>query len=85
MDKAALVEATVRKTGERGSVLSQREVEDVIDALFGTVEHPGTIAEGLKQGETVTIVGFGDFHLDDSSPVLRPGAALNEYVHDSVR
>ncbi|MER7666751.1 PRC-barrel domain containing protein [Streptomyces sp. NPDC096193] len=35
----------------------------------------------LRGGERVTLLGFGDFHLDGSAPVLRPGKALNGYVH----
>ncbi|MEV6781700.1 DNA-binding protein [Streptomyces sp. NPDC051098] len=61
--------------------MSQDDVERVIDALFGTVEQPGTIAQALRGGERVTLLGFGDFHLDGSEPVLRPGKALNGYVH----
>ncbi|MEU0373848.1 DNA-binding protein [Streptomyces sp. NPDC006283] len=79
MDKNALVEATVRTTAEDGWQLSQEQVEQEIDALSGTGEQPGTIAQALKGGERVTLLGFGDFHLDDSEPALRPRAALNEY------
>ncbi len=85
MDKTALVEAAVRKTAETGTQLAPEEVERVIDALFGTVETAGAIAEGLKRGETVTVIGFGDFHLEDSRPTLRSGQALNEYVNGTVR
>ncbi|MFD3534175.1 HU family DNA-binding protein [Streptomyces sp. NPDC058664] len=85
MDKNALIEATVHKTAETGAQLPPDEVERVVDALFGTVAFPGTIAEGLKQGETVTVIGFGDFHLEESRPTLRPGQALDEYVNGTVR
>lgn len=85
MDKNALVEATVRKAAETGAQLPPDEVERVIDALFGTVEFAGSIAEGLKRGETVTVLGFGDFHLEDTRPTLRPGQALHEYVNGTVR
>ncbi|QIP87685.1 DNA-binding protein [Streptomyces sp. Tu 2975] len=81
MDKNALVEATVRTAAEGGGQLSPDDVEQVIDALFGTVEQPGTIAQALKRGERVTLLGFGDFHVDGSAPVLQPGKALNAYVH----
>ncbi|MGW8889400.1 HU family DNA-binding protein [Streptomyces sp. NPDC055749] len=84
MNKAALIEATQHKTAEMGSQLPQNDVERVIDALFGTVEHPGAIAEALKQGETVTVIGFGDFHVDDSAPTLRPGRALHDYISDNA-
>ncbi|MGR8007020.1 HU family DNA-binding protein [Streptomyces hypolithicus] len=80
MDKNALIEATVRKATNGGRELSGEEVERVIDALFGTVERAGTIAEGLKKGKTVTLLGFGDFHVEDTRAVLRPGHALNDYI-----
>ncbi|MFB7651573.1 MULTISPECIES: HU family DNA-binding protein [unclassified Streptomyces] len=85
MDKDALIEAAVRKTAEPGAGVAPEDVERVIDALFGTVEQPGVIAEGLKRGETVTVIGFGAFQLDDDSQAaLRPGQALNEYVNGTV-
>ncbi|MGW3866763.1 HU family DNA-binding protein [Streptomyces sp. NPDC005047] len=85
MNKDALVEAAARKTAKPDAGVAREDVERVIDALFGTVEHPGVIAEGLKNGETVTMIGFGAFQLDDDSrAVLRPGQALNEYVNGTV-
>ncbi|MFE5258712.1 HU family DNA-binding protein [Streptomyces coelicoflavus] len=82
MDKNALTEAAARRTAAAGSGLEPDDVERVIDALFGTVEQPGVIAEGLRSGETVTVIGFGAFQLDDGfRPVLRSGQALNEYVN----
>ncbi|MFC9464358.1 DNA-binding protein [Streptomyces coelicoflavus] len=82
MDKDALAEAAARRTAAGGSELAPQDVERVIDALFGTVEEPGVIAEGLRGGETVTVIGFGAFQLDDDSrAVLRPGQALNAYVN----
>ncbi|CAM5566298.1 DNA-binding protein OS=Streptomyces fumanus OX=67302 GN=GCM10018772_69690 PE=4 SV=1 [Streptomyces fumanus] len=85
MDKNALIEATVRKTAETGEELSPAEVERVVDALFGTVTVPGAIADGLRRGEIVTVLGFGDFHVEGAQPRLRPGQALNEYVKGEVR
>ncbi|MFE0549094.1 HU family DNA-binding protein [Streptomyces pilosus] len=85
MDKNALVEAAARRTANADQQLAAEQVERVVDALFGTVEHPGVIAEGLKRGETVTVLGFGAFHLDDQDrATLRPGQALNEYVSGAV-
>lgn len=84
MDKNAPVEAAARRTADADQHLAAEQVERVIDALFGTVEHPGVIAEGLKRGETVTVLGFGAFHLDDDRVTLRPGRALNEYVSGAV-
>ncbi|MFD5805750.1 HU family DNA-binding protein [Streptomyces sp. NPDC127020] len=86
MDKDALIAAAARKTAEPGTGVAPDDVERVIDALFGTVEQPGVIAEGLKNGETVTVIGFGAFQVDDGSQAtLRPGQALNEYVNGTVR
>ncbi|MEU1127827.1 DNA-binding protein [Streptomyces sp. NPDC005899] len=84
MDRNALIEATARKTGGDAAQVSAQHVEQVLDALFGTVDRPGTIAEGLRNGETVSIMGFGDFHLEGARPALRPGRALNEYVDGTV-
>jgi DNA-binding protein HU-beta len=84
MDKDALVTATARKVAEMGAELSAADVERVVDALFGTVERPGAIAEAVRGGQTVTLLGFGDFHREDSGPVLRPGAALREYLTRQV-
>ncbi|WP_407564642.1 HU family DNA-binding protein [Streptomyces sp. 184] len=86
MNRDTLVEAVAGKTAETGAGLAPDEVGRVIDALFGTVERPGAIAEGLRHGETVTVIGFGAFHLDDGSrPALRPGQALSEFVNGTVR
>ncbi|MGW3865136.1 hypothetical protein ACWEDZ_27135 [Streptomyces sp. NPDC005047] len=48
MDRDALAEATARRTAP-GSGLAPDDVGRVIDALFGTVEQPGAIAEGLRK------------------------------------
>jgi DNA-binding protein HU-beta len=84
MDRSALVEAVTRKAAEGGD-LSDAQVGRVIDAVFGTVEEAGAIAQALKEGQTVTLVGFGSFHHVDGEAGLRPGKALNEYVNDQVR
>ncbi|MFE0962652.1 DNA-binding protein [Streptomyces fungicidicus] len=84
MDKNALAEAAARKTAGTGAELAPDQVERVIDALFGTVERPGVIAEGLRRGASVTVIGFGAFQLDGSEVILRPGQALNEYVNGDV-
>ncbi|WP_093839215.1 hypothetical protein [Streptomyces aidingensis] len=83
MDKTGLIEETVRRAGDGGSGPSAEETERVLDALFGTLEHAGVIAEALRRGEPVTVLGFGTFHAEDSRAVLQPGRALNEYItHD---
>ena len=82
-DKNAPVEAAARRTADADQHLAAEQVEReerVIGAPFGSLEHPGVIAEGLKRGETVTVLGFGAFRLDDDRVALRPGRALNEYV-----
>ncbi|MFF3030920.1 DNA-binding protein [Streptomyces rubiginosohelvolus] len=58
-------------------------IGQIIDALFGTVEGAGAIAEGLRKGETVALLGFGDFHVEEEQPALRPGAALSQYVNST--
>lgn len=44
----------------------------------------GAIAETLRTGGAVTLVGFGSFHQEDGEAALRPGKALNEFVNDEV-
>lgn len=81
MDKSGLVETVARKTADHGAEVSPEAVGQVIDALFGTVDRAGAIAEGLKRGETVALLGFGDFHVEQTRPALRPGTALRQYVN----
>jgi DNA-binding protein HU-beta len=83
-DKNALVEAAARRTADADQPSAAEQVERMIDALFGTVEHPGVIVEGLKRGGAVTVLGFGAFHLDDARATLWPGQALNEHVSGAV-
>lgn len=80
MNKDALVEAVAGKTAHTGTRLPTEDVERVIDALFGTVEYAGAIAESLKRGASVSLIGFGAFHVEGSRPALRPGQALEEYL-----
>ncbi|GAB2582463.1 hypothetical protein GCM10027168_14100 [Streptomyces capparidis] len=80
MDRTELAEATARKAAQRGGSLSAEEVGRVLDALFGTVQDAGTLAEALKEGRTVSVMGFGTFHRDDGTAALRPGQALTEYL-----
>ncbi|MFK0115283.1 hypothetical protein [Streptomyces sp. NPDC090994] len=87
MDKARLVaaasEATAGHGGERP--LAPEEVGRVFDAVFGTVERPGAIAQALRRGETVSLGSFGGFHSEDGTAAFRPGTALTEYLRDHVR
>lgn len=83
MDKSGLVEMVARKTVEHGVDVPPETVGQVIDALFGTVERSGAIADGLRRGETVALLGFGDFHVTETQPALRPGAALSQYVNST--
>ncbi|MDO0924308.1 hypothetical protein QQY24_02360 [Streptomyces sp. TG1A-8] len=87
MDKAQLIEATADCTTDTadGRKHAAEDVERVLDALFGTVEHPGTIAEALRRGETVLVGSFGSFQSDGRSAVFRPGRALTEYLHGTTR
>ncbi|WP_165984320.1 HU family DNA-binding protein [Streptomyces sp. YIM 98790] len=84
MDKSGLIEETVRRAADGGTQVSAEQAGRVVDALFGTLEHAGAIAEALRRGESVTVLGFGTFHAEDSRAVLQPGKALNEYIgHDA--
>ncbi|MGW5974436.1 HU family DNA-binding protein [Streptomyces sp. NPDC055186] len=83
MDRSGLVEAVTQKAADGGD-LSLEQVGRVIDALFGTVDRAGAIAEALRAGKTVTLTGFGSFHQEDGEAGLRPGKALNEFVRGQV-
>ncbi|MEW1610998.1 MULTISPECIES: hypothetical protein [unclassified Streptomyces] len=85
MNKSQLVQAAVRKAAEGGQELGPEDTERVIDALFGTVERAGAIAEALRDGATVTVGSFGRFRGDSGSAVFEEGAALSEYLHGTVR
>ncbi|MBJ6641721.1 hypothetical protein H4K36_34995 [Streptomyces sp. DHE7-1] len=86
MDKPKLIEATARRHAERadGGDLDADGIGRVVDTLFGTVEHAGTIAEALKTQETVTLGSFGSFHVADGTASFRPGKALTEYLRDQT-
>jgi nucleoid DNA-binding protein len=85
MDKAQLAEAGARKAAQSGQGILPEDAERVIDALFGTVDSAGVIAEGLKDGETVAVGSFGRFRADGGSAVFEPGRALTEYLHGDTR
>ncbi|MCS0638676.1 HU family DNA-binding protein [Streptomyces sp. LP05-1] len=87
MDKDALTRAVAAKTGNGGGgrALEPAVVGRVLDALFGTVERPGALAEGLREGGAVSVLGFGDFHVEDGRAVLRPGKALTEFLAGETR
>ncbi|MEU6807780.1 hypothetical protein ABZ920_01910 [Streptomyces sp. NPDC046831] len=87
MDRRRLVEATAGKATEQDpqARLAAEDVDRVLNAVFGTVEHPGTIAEALRNGETVVCGSFGSFHGDDGAVTFRPGKALAEFLEGSVR
>ncbi|MFE3519554.1 HU family DNA-binding protein [Streptomyces sp. NPDC059166] len=80
MDRSGLIEAIGRRTAEGGE-LSAEDIGRVVDALFGTLSEAGVIAEALKTGGAVTLVGFGSFHDVGGEAALRPGKALNEFIH----
>ncbi|MEU5364056.1 hypothetical protein ABZ354_11285 [Streptomyces sp. NPDC005925] len=84
MDKARLVEATAEKAVHHGTrPLDVADVERVIDALFGTVEYPGTIAQALKHDESVVLGSFGSFRSDGRDAAFRAGRALVEYLDEN--
>ncbi|WP_221349562.1 HU family DNA-binding protein [Streptomyces beigongshangae] len=82
MDKHQLIEKTASRTGAAGDGerLAPHEVERVLDALFGTVDHSGLIAEAVRAGETVVLGSFGDFHGADGTVAFRPGRAVASYL-----
>ncbi|MEU7103109.1 hypothetical protein [Streptomyces longwoodensis] len=86
MDKTHLIDITARRASESagGRELTPGDVGRVLETLFGTVEHPGTVAEALKGDETVTLGSFGSFHSDGGTAAFRPGKALSEYLHGEV-
>ncbi|WP_329035157.1 HU family DNA-binding protein [Streptomyces sp. NBC_00178] len=83
MDRSGLIEAVGRRTADDGE-LSPERIGRVVDAVFGTVAEAGAIAETLRAGGAVTLVGFGSFHHADGGASLRPGKALDEFVNDQV-
>ncbi|MET9564140.1 HU family DNA-binding protein [Streptomyces tauricus] len=86
MDKQQLIDRTAGQTDAAGDGerLAPQDVERVLNALFGTVEHPGVIAEAVRAGETVVLGSFGDFHGADSTAAFRPGKALAAYLQDGT-
>ncbi|GAB3114289.1 hypothetical protein GCM10027160_19810 [Streptomyces calidiresistens] len=80
MDRTELVERTLGKAADNGAELSAEQTGQIIDALFGTLERPGAIAEVIRSGEAVTVLGFGTFDTDGHRAVFRPGTALVEYL-----
>ncbi|MEV5427983.1 HU family DNA-binding protein [Streptomyces sp. NPDC052701] len=86
MDKAQLIETIAGEAGGDGEGrLSPEAAERVLDAVFGTVEHPGAIARALRSGEAVVLGSFGSFHTADGTASFRPGKALTEFLRDQVR
>lgn len=82
MDKTQLIEATADNAADHGDGRrpATEDVGRTFDALFGTVEHPGSIAEALGRGETVNLGSFGSFHADGGTAAFRPGKALTEFL-----
>ncbi|MER7485884.1 hypothetical protein ABTY20_08245 [Streptomyces sp. NPDC126497] len=85
MDRTQLIEATTEKAADDdGRRTTADEVERVLDAVFGTVEHPGSIAEALRRGEEVLLGSFGRFQPDGGTAVFRPGRALTEFLQGTT-
>ncbi|KOT30594.1 hypothetical protein ADK41_32735 [Streptomyces caelestis] len=84
MDKSQLARAGVDKAAQRGHDIRQEDAEQLIDALFGTVDMAGVIAEALKREETVVAGSFGRFRTDGGSASFQPGKALTEYLHGTA-
>jgi nucleoid DNA-binding protein len=84
MDKSQLARASVRKAARRGHDIRQEDAEQVIDALFGTVDMAGVIAETLKHDEAVVAGSFGRFRTDRGSAAFQSGRALTEHLQDTA-
>ncbi|WP_255946517.1 HU family DNA-binding protein [Streptomyces odontomachi] len=84
MDRSQLITAVTTNAADNGWRFAPREIEWVYDAMFGTVEHPGVIAEALQRGETVVLGSFGSFQSTDGTAGFRPGKALTEYIQGAV-
>jgi nucleoid DNA-binding protein len=56
MNRAELIVVIAERTG-----LGAREIEQVLEELFGSRRLVGLIPERLGEGERVTISGFGSF------------------------
>ncbi|MFC8914919.1 hypothetical protein E2C00_17245 [Streptomyces sp. WAC05374] len=85
MDKSRLIEATAEAARNgAGRSLEAGDVERVLDALFGTVERPGTIAKALAGGESVVVGSFGGFDRAGGTASFRPGKALTEYLQGAA-
>ncbi|MFE2276530.1 hypothetical protein ACFXAE_04495 [Streptomyces sp. NPDC059454] len=84
MDKSQLARASVHKAAQRGHDIREEDAEQVIDALFGTVDMAGVIAEALKHEEAVVAGSFGRFRPDGGSAAFQPGKALTEYLQDTA-
>ncbi|GGT00096.1 hypothetical protein [Streptomyces chromofuscus] len=82
MDRTQLIDVTARRAAEHtnGRPLAAEDINRVLEALFGTVEHPGSIAEALRAKETVILGSFGSFQATDGTAAFRPGKALDEYL-----
>lgn len=86
MNRTQLIEATTDKAADNdgGRRLTADDVERTFDSVFGTVEHPGSIAEALSRGEEVVLGSFGTFHPDGETAVFRPGKALTEFLRGAT-
>ncbi|MFD7709721.1 HU family DNA-binding protein [Streptomyces sp. NPDC059785] len=87
MDRTRLIEATTQTSAHHDDDrrLTPDDVGQVLDSVFGTVEHPGSIAQALDRGETVLLGSFGSFHPDGRTATFRPGKALTEFLHGTTR
>ncbi|NEB14949.1 HU family DNA-binding protein [Streptomyces coelicoflavus] len=86
MDKKQLAEETINTAANGGNdaPLTSTDVERVFDLLFGTVEHPGSIAEALNRRENVSLGSFGSFRTDGGTATFRPGTALTEFLQNKT-
>ncbi|MFC8102347.1 HU family DNA-binding protein [Streptomyces sp. NPDC057363] len=86
MDRTQLIDATAGNaaTNDADRQLTTETAERAFDAIFGTVEHPGSIAEALRREETVVLGSFGSFHPNGETVTFRPGKALTEFLRNAT-
>ena len=70
MNKSDLIAAVAAKTGD-----TKKNAEASINALIDV------IAESLKDGEKIQVVGFGSFEVRERAPVFKAGKALKDAVN----
>ncbi|MBU0508617.1 HU family DNA-binding protein [bacterium] len=74
MNKAELVTAVAAKTG-----MTKRSAEEVVNALFDT------ITDAVRDGDKVTVSGFGTFLLVERAARLGRNPKTGQEIHIAAR